>query len=129
MQISTTSRHFELDPEDRLFARQRLEKFGRFARDILEAHLTVTAEGYRHSAEITLKLKRHEMMSREESTEVRVAIDLAAGRLEQQLRRLKEKRVSRKRNARSMNGAAEPPPRPKKAWTPQSGRTETACRR
>ena len=111
MQITTTARHCELDPEVRLFAQHRIEKFERFARDILEAHLTVTAEGYRHSAEITLKLKRHEMVSREESTEPRAAIDLAAEHLETQLRRLMEKRVSRKRNARSNgNGAAPEPP-------------------
>jgi len=104
MQISTTARHCELEPEVRIFAHQRLEKLERFARDIREAHLIVTAEGYRHSAEITLKLKRHEIVSREESTEPRVAIDLAADRLEKQLRRLKERRISRKRNVRSLNG-------------------------
>jgi putative sigma-54 modulation protein len=104
MQIHTTARHFDLDPEDRLFAHERIEKLGRFARDLQEAHLIVTAEGYRHNAEITLKLKGREMVSKEESTEPRLAIDLAAGRLEKQLRRLKEKRVSRKRNGRAPVG-------------------------
>jgi putative sigma-54 modulation protein len=108
MQISTTVRHCEIDPEDRLFALQRIEKLERFARDILEAHLIVTGEGYRHNAEITLRLKGHEFVSKEQSNEVRAAIDLAADRLEKQLRRLKEKRVSRKRNGRSRNGRPEP---------------------
>src|SRR4249920_639344 len=97
MQILTTTRHCELDQEVRLHAQQRLEKLGKFARDIREAHLTVTAERYRHSAEITLRLNHHELVSREESTEPRIAIDLAADRLEQQLRRFKEKRLGRKR--------------------------------
>jgi putative sigma-54 modulation protein len=109
MQISTTARHCELDPEVRLFAQQRLEKLARFVRDIQEAHLIVTAEGYRHSAEITLRLKRHDMVSRDEATEARSAIDLAADRLERQLRRLKEKRVARKR-AGAPNGKAGPLP-------------------
>lgn len=110
MQISTTARHCELDPEVRLFAQQRLEKLARFVRDIQEAHLIVTAEGYRHSAEITLRLKRQEMVSRDEATEPRSAIDLAADRLERQLRRLKEKRVDRKRApGRAPNGKAGPP--------------------
>jgi putative sigma-54 modulation protein len=104
MQISTTARHCELDPELRLFAQKRLEKFERFARDIQEAHLVLTAQGYRHSAEITLKLKRQDLVSRMESTEARAAIDRAADRLERQLRRLKEKRVSRKRGTVSANG-------------------------
>jgi len=110
MQISTTARHCELDPELRLFAQRRLERFERFARDIQEAHLIVSAEGYRHSAEITLKLKRHEMVSREESTEARAAIDRAADRVEKQLRRLKERRVSHKRGIRAMNGRGQMPP-------------------
>jgi putative sigma-54 modulation protein len=116
MQILTTTRHCELDKEVLLHAERRLEKLGRFARDIREAHLTVTAERYRHSAEITLRLNHHELVSREESTEAKIAIDLAADRLEQQLRRFKEKRVGRKRGPRgggpdrsdAGNGGASP---------------------
>ena len=106
MQIRTTARHCELDPEDRLFAQQRLEKLSRYVRDAREAHLTLTAENYRHTAEILVKLKHKEIVSREQSTQARMAIDLAADRLEQQLRRLKEKRVDKKhRNGRSHDDA------------------------
>ena len=45
MQINTTARHCELDQEVRSFTQERLEKFNRFARDIQEAHVVVTAEG------------------------------------------------------------------------------------
>src|SRR5439155_10392557 len=89
MQIHTTARHCELDADVRSFAQQRLEKFAKYARDLLEAHVIVTAEGYRHVAEITLALKGRELVSRESSTEARAAIDLAADRIEHQLRRLK----------------------------------------
>jgi putative sigma-54 modulation protein len=110
MHINTTARHCELDPEVRWFAHQRLEKLRRFARDIAEAHLIVSAEGYRHNAEITLRLRGREMVSREESTELRSAIDRAVDRLERQLRRIKERRVSRKRTARSRNDRTSPAP-------------------
>jgi putative sigma-54 modulation protein len=115
MNITTTARHCELDPEIRLFAQERLEKLSRFARDIMEAHLVVTAEKYRHSAEITLRVKHHEMVSREEATDARAAIDQAADHLEKQMRRLKEKRLERKRGTRARNAAngqapVEPPP-------------------
>ena len=96
MQISTTARHCELDAQVREFAQQRLAKLERFARDIQEAHLVVTAEKFRFTAEITLRLKHHEMVSREESDTSKVAIDQAAHRLEQQLRRLKDKRTEHK---------------------------------
>jgi len=112
MQILTTARHCEIDSDTRQFVEQRLEKLQRYARDIREAHLIVTAEKYRHHAEITLKLKSREVVSSEESTEMRNAIDLAADRLEKQLRRLKDKRVDRKRHASSANGLDPSAPAP-----------------
>jgi len=106
MLINTTTRHCELDPEDRLHAHQRLEKLQRYARDLHEAHLIVSAEKYRHTAEITLKLKHHEMVSREESTGARMAIDRAADVLEEQLRRLKDRRLDRKQRPGELPAAA-----------------------
>ncbi len=107
MQISTTARHCDLDGELRQFAQQRLVKLERFARDIHEAHLILTVEKFRHIAEITLRLNHHELVSREESTEPRVAIDLAADRIEEQLRRYKDRRIERHQRARAVDG--EPP--------------------
>jgi putative sigma-54 modulation protein len=112
MQILTTARHCEIDAETRQFAEERLEKLQKYARDIREAHLVVTAEKYRHQAEITIKLKSRDMVSSEESTEMRNAIDLAAGRLEEQLRRLKGRRVDRKRHSPSANGLDPTAPAP-----------------
>lgn len=115
MQIHTTARHFELDPGVRRYAEERIGRFGKFARDLREAHLVVTAEGYRHTAEITIQVNGREFASREESTEAEVAIDLAASHIETQLRKLKEIRVDRRRgrvtggNGKALvNGAAEP---------------------
>jgi putative sigma-54 modulation protein len=101
MKINTTARHCELDPEDRQFLQQRLERLLRYfrdPRDLMEAHVVVGVEKYRHSAEITLKLRRGEVVSREEANASRAAIEQAAENLEHQIRRLKEKRLSRKRD-------------------------------
>jgi putative sigma-54 modulation protein len=106
MQISTTARHCELDAQVREFAQQRLAKLERFARDIQEARLVVTAEKFRYAAEITLRIKHHEMVSREESDTSKVAIDQAAHRLEQQLRRIKDKRTDHKGVVRELPGVA-----------------------
>lgn len=97
MLINITARHCELDPDVRQFAEHRIEKFQRFARDIREAHLIVSCEKYRYTAEVTLKLNHHDVVSREEATEARGAIDLSADHIEEQLRRLKDRRVDRKR--------------------------------
>jgi len=111
MQISTTARHCELDAKVRTFALQRLAKLERFARDIQEAHLIVTAEKFRHTAEITLRLKRHELAAHEQADTDQAAIELAAQRLEQQLRRVKDRRTEHKRPVRELpvpGTAAEP---------------------
>ena len=65
MLIHTTARHCELDADVRLFAEQRLGKLSKFARALTEAHLTVTAEGGGHRAEITLRLEGRDIVSRE----------------------------------------------------------------
>ncbi len=101
MNVTTTARHCELVPEDRLYVQQRLERLLRYfrdPRDLMEAHVVVGVEKYRHSAEITLKLRHGEVVSREEANDSRAAIELAAERLEQRILRLKERRLSRKRD-------------------------------
>jgi len=103
MKVNTTARHCELDPEVRLFTQQRLERLLRYfrdPRDLIEAHVVVAAEKYRHSAEITLKLRRGEVVGREQADDPRAAIELAAERIEHQIRRLKEKRLERQRGGR-----------------------------
>lgn len=97
MQISTTARHCEIAPDLRAFAHERLERCTRFASDLHDARLIVTAEKFRHTAEVTIRVNHHEMVSREEATEMRAAIDLAIDGLEEQLRRFKDRRVDHQR--------------------------------
>lgn len=106
MKIIITARHCEIESGVREASRERIEKLEKFARDIHEAHLIVTCEKYRHTAEITLHLNQHEMVSREESDEMMAAIELATDRLEHQLRKLKEKRVDRHRHGLSADERA-----------------------
>src|SRR5687767_4253129 len=101
MRIHLTARHCEIDPEDRLLVEQRLEKLSRFTPDILDAHVIVTADKSRYTAEITVKLPGHEAVSREEAHGVRVGLELSFDRLEHQLRRLKERRLEWRRGDRT----------------------------
>ena len=107
MHINTTARHFELAREDRSFAHTRIEKFGRFATDIAEVHLVVTAENHRYVAEATLRMRQRDLAVREEATDPRLAIDLVADSVEAQLRRIHEKRVDDRKRGPATNGAAE----------------------
>ena len=107
MQISTTARHCELAPELRELAVERLERCARYASDMHDARLIVTAEKHRHTAEVMVRLNHHEMVSREEAVEMRLAIDSAFDALEEQLRRFKDRRNDRKREGRGEPPAAE----------------------
>jgi putative sigma-54 modulation protein len=104
MNVTTTARHFVLDAEDRQFTHQRLERIARFLRERerngIEAHVTVTGEKNRHVAEILLKVRRHELVSREEGAEPRTAIELAAAGLERQMRKIKDRIAERRKGGR-----------------------------
>jgi len=118
MNITTTARHCTLDSEDKQFAQLRLEKISRFLREAererIDLHLVVTGEKNRHEAEITLRVRRHELVSREGGLDARAAIGLAADGLEDQIRRLKDRSADRRRGGRPRtdglgggNGAAD----------------------
>ena len=106
MQISTTARHCDIAPELRAFALERLERCARFAPDLHDVRMIVTAEKFRHTAEVMVRLNHHEMVSREEAPEMRVAIDRAIDGLEEQLRRFKSRRIDRKREGRLVEGSS-----------------------
>lgn len=112
MRTHVTARHCEFDPEDRLLAEQRLEKLSRYIHDILEAHVVLTAENYRHIAEVTLRLKGHEIAGREEANSPRLALSAAFDHIEHQTRKLKDRRLDWRRGDRTraidaMEGPAE----------------------
>ena len=118
MNIITTARHFSLDAEDREFAHQRLERVARFLRERerngVEAHLTITAEKNenRHVAEILLRVRRHELVSREEGTDPRGAVELAVDALERQMRRIADRTAERRKGDRQRTADAVPAPAP-----------------
>ena len=101
MHITTTARHCEIDPEDKLFAQTHLEKLSRYASDLREAHLTISCENYRHTAEIAVKLRDHDFVGRETANSVRTAMIEAIAGVEHQIRKLKELRLERRRGGRT----------------------------
>jgi ribosome hibernation promoting factor len=106
MRITTTARHCEIDPEDKLFAEKNLEKLSRYVRDIHEAHFTLSSENYRHTAEIILKVNGREFMARETADSARIAISEAIGRIEYQVRKLKDRRLESRRGDRTRTADA-----------------------
>jgi ribosomal subunit interface protein len=110
VQIQVTARHCEIGAEVREFAQTRLEKLTRYDDGIHEVRLIVSQERKLHTAEITLRAHQHDVVITESHADARAAIELATDRLEDRVRRSKEKRVSAPRRAARGNGL--PPAEP-----------------
>ena len=94
MQISTTFRHMEASPAVRDYAEERLEKIRKyFQRELLSAHATFSVErNHNHTAEFSLTLPNGIVLQARETTEdMYSSVDLAAARIERQVRKWKEK--------------------------------------
>jgi len=107
VQISITARHFEVSSGLRQFATQRLEKLQKFAADIHGVHLVLVQEKARYEAEITMRLNGSQLVCTEVHGEPGAAIELAAHRLEEQLRRHKERRIDQKQRKAGTPGVPE----------------------
>jgi putative sigma-54 modulation protein len=105
VQIHLTARHCELGPDVRTFAQARLEKLSKYDSRIHEVRVIVSQERKLHTAEITLRTHQQDMVITESHADARAAIELAADRLEDRVRRGKEKRVHAPRRTGEARGA------------------------
>ena len=112
MQVTITARNLELTAGARQRAEQRLEKMTRYAADIHGAHVIVAAERVGHSAEVAMRVNHHELVVKQEHADAGGAIELAMDRLEEQLRRLKDRRLDQTQRAGGRPEPTEPEPTP-----------------
>ena len=110
MQIHLTARHCELGPDVRTFAQQRLERLSKYDARIHEVRVIVSQERKLHTAEITLRAHQQDMVITESHVDARAAIELAAERVEERVRRTKEKRISAPRREGRLNGTDDAQP-------------------
>jgi putative sigma-54 modulation protein len=110
VEIHLTARHCEIGADLRAFAQQRLGKLNKYDDGIQEVRVIVSQERKLHTAEITLRAHQQDVIITESHADARAAIELAADRLEDRVRRRKEKRVSAPRRASRGNGELPPEP-------------------
>jgi len=95
MKIQMTGRHVTVPATVKRRLAERLEKLTRYLPDLSEAQVKLSAQKYRHTAEILIHVRHEDHVSRGEAGDLESAIDTAADRLEAQVRKLKEKRMKR----------------------------------
>jgi putative sigma-54 modulation protein len=95
MAIEVTARHMGPSPELQDYARERAERLLEAFPRIEHIHVILNVETHRrHTAEIVVQAKELRAESAETSDNLRASIDLAAEKIERQLRRTREKRVA-----------------------------------
>ncbi len=115
MQIAITARHGSLEPEEQAYLQQKAEKLQKYFGRLMQ--IEVEADHHKNSwlVEVFVSAEhKHDFVAREESVTPQAAMDLCVHKVEQQLRRYKEK-VSEHRDATSMGTVAAEPPEPPEA--------------
>jgi putative sigma-54 modulation protein len=102
MEIHMTGRHVRVTPAVRRRLAERLDKLTRYIPELAEAHVKLSAEKYRHIAEILIHVRHEDHVARAEAAEPAAAVEAACDRLEAQVRKLKEKKNRKPR--RQPNG-------------------------
>jgi len=100
MQIQFTARHMELTEALKSYTTAKVEKLKKYMDLIVEAHVTMSVEKYRHKVEIRIKGRRGVVSGNEVSDDMYISIDRVFEKLEKQLRRRKDRRVYQKRNVK-----------------------------
>lgn len=101
MKISVTFRNSEGEEWQKEYAEERLKKLKRYIDDPVDAHVILSVEKFRNTAEINLMANGLSINSKEEEKDMHLAIDNAIEKIERQLKKRKEKIRGFKNNSRS----------------------------
>lgn len=91
MNIVITGRHFDVTEPIKAHANDKISKLDKFLTKLLEAHVILSVEKFRHIAEITVIGKNLKVTSTEITSDMYASIDKAVGSLEEQLRKHHDK--------------------------------------
>jgi putative sigma-54 modulation protein len=113
MNVNITARHLKLTPAISDYVQKKLEKTKRFLDNLIWAQVVMDVSKNRHTAEIIIHTAGHTFAAKEESVDLYAAIDLASDNMDEQLRRYKERKRSRRpenprRTGRSKTWQSEP---------------------
>jgi putative sigma-54 modulation protein len=106
MKITVTFRNSEGEDWQKQYAEERLEKLKRYIDNPVDAHVILSVEKFRNTAEINLMANGLNINSKEEEKDMHSAIDNAIEKIERQLKKRKEK-VRVFKNSPSRSGAPE----------------------
>lgn len=110
MNITTTSRHYELTPALKDYAETKVQNLTTFFPNIQSAHIIFTLEKYRHCVEVTLHVNGKDLVGHEESEDMYVSVDRVVERLERQILKYKGKMFGKKKSPKLSGMAVDSGP-------------------
>jgi len=97
MQIAVTFRHMETDEVIKDHVKHKVKRLQKYFQNPREAHVVLSAEKFRHIAELTIVGERVTLNSQGRDSDLYAAIDQMMEKMERQVREQREK-VKRKRS-------------------------------
>jgi putative sigma-54 modulation protein len=91
MQVNLSGHHVEVTPALRSYVEKKLARVLRHSDRVTDVQCTLTVEKLRHQAEATVWLARTRVHAAAVQEDMYAAIDLLADKLDEQVRRYKEK--------------------------------------
>ncbi|MBW1712441.1 MAG: ribosome-associated translation inhibitor RaiA [Deltaproteobacteria bacterium] len=96
MKITVTFRHVDSSDHIRQYAEDKLSRLDKFLDSAAEAHVVLSVEKFRHTADISLSANGLRIKGVEETEDMYSAIDTVVDKIERQMRRQLAKRKVRK---------------------------------
>ncbi len=108
MQISITGRHFTVTEPIKEYIEEKFLRLDKYKDKIIEAHVILSVEKYRHHAEISLAAKGSNIIVNAESENMYASIDKVLGKIQTKIRRRSERLKERSlKNIREFAGFSE----------------------
>jgi putative sigma-54 modulation protein len=99
MRVEFTGRQIEITPAIREFTENRLSKIRKILGEMIDVHVILTVEKYRHVAEINLKSRSFKFNGAEETHDMYTSINAVLEKIERQSVKHKGKHMARKRKS------------------------------
>ena len=127
MQVEYTGRQVTVTRALRTIAEESLERIVKILGKTTGAHVVLTAEKYRQTAEVTVKTRLHSIVATSESNNMETALRAALEKAETQAIRCKKKLQTKKRLPKEEKLTAEPAlVRPKRSSRSAAPKDESA---
>ena len=107
MQVEYTGRQVTVTPALRALAEEGIERIGKILGRTTGAHVILSAEKYRKTAEVSIKTRRHDILGVAESTSMETALRGAIEKAETQAIRCRKKLQAQKRQPKEEKLASE----------------------